>query len=77
MPCQKWQGKKEVKMVFPKKMMRKTELEAMGFPTKMLMLAYRERNQTFARKINPLATNSPIVFEVEGFQKWWNRQVTR
>ena len=64
-------------MEFPKQIMKLSELEKMGYPRQMLLRAYRERNQTFARKTNPLATNSPIVFEVEGFQKWWNRQATR
>ena len=65
------------KMEFPKPIMKTSELEEMGYPKNMLMRAYRERNQTFARKINPLASNSTIVFEVEGFIKWWNRQATR
>jgi len=70
-------GQKEEKMVFEKKIMRMSELEKMGYPKQMLLRAYRERNQSFARKINPLISNSPIVFEVEGFSKWWGRQVTR
>lgn len=61
-------------MQFPKKFMRKQELVKMGFPEAMLLRAYRERGQSFARKADPLKTNSPIVFDTDGLGKWWEKQ---
>lgn len=58
-------------MKYPKPVMRLTELkEEMGFPEEMLMNAYRAKGQTFAQKMNPLKSNSPIVFDTEEFEKW-------
>lgn len=61
-------------MNFPKRFMRKQELENMGLPEVMLLRAYREKGQTFARKADPLKTNSPIVFDTEGLGEWWEKQ---
>ncbi len=57
-------------MTYAKKVMRLTELEKDGFPKEYLMRAYRSKGQTFARKINPAARNSPIIFDTEEFDKW-------
>ena len=40
-------------MEFPKPIMRMSELVNMGFPEEYLLRAYRDKNQTFASKINP------------------------
>lgn len=57
-------------MKYPKPIMKKTELERMGFPKEYLMRAYRTRGQTFARKMNPVKENSTILFDTEEFEKW-------
>lgn len=61
-------------MEYPKKVMRMTELVKMGFPEKMLLRASQEKDQTFAWKNNPMALNSPLLFDTEGFEKWRLRQ---
>lgn len=60
-------------MEYPKQIMRMRELIEMGVPEETLQAAYRMPRQTFARKINPLKKNSPIVFDTKGFEKWWAR----
>lgn len=62
-------------MEYPSKIMRKTELVALGFPEKMLLRASREKNQTFAFKMNPFAKNSPLLFDTAGFERWRIQQV--
>lgn len=62
-------------MDYPKAIMRKTELMDLGFPEDMLLRASREKNQTFAFKLNPLAKNSPLLFDTAGFEKWRMQQV--
>ena len=57
-------------MVYPKPFMRLQELCRMGLSKEFLFEAYRSKGQTFAQKINPLKSNSPIVFDTEGFEKW-------
>lgn len=61
-------------MTFPKRFMKKAELEQMGIPKPMLERAYREPGQDFARRTQ-LKENSSIIFDTEGFAKWWKRQV--
>lgn len=62
-------------MTYPKQVMRLSELEALGFPKEMLMRAYNSREQNFANKVNPFKKNSPIIFDVEGFENWRLKQV--
>lgn len=62
-------------MKYPKKIMRKSELIKLGFPEALLDRAYRHRGQTFAMKLNPLKTNSVIVFDTEGFEEWRLEQI--
>ena len=62
-------------MVFPKPVMRKSQLIKMGFSPKLLDAAFRERGQKFAYKINPGKQNSPIVFETDGFQIWLAKRI--
>lgn len=61
-------------MEYPKSIMRKTELMALGFPEKMLLRASREKNQTFAFKENPLSKSSPLLFDTAGLDKWLQKQ---
>lgn len=63
-------------MEFPKPIMRMSELMEMGFPEECLLRAYRDKNQTFASKINPAKSNSPIIFDTAGLEKWWIRQIS-
>lgn len=58
-------------MQYPNKIMRMTELIKMGFPEDYLMRIFRTKGQTIARKMNPSARNSPIIFDTEGLEKWW------
>ena len=62
-------------MEYPKAVMKKTELEKMGFPEEFLFRAYRVRGQTFAQKLNPAKRNSPILFDTSGFDKWRMNQL--
>lgn len=55
---------------FPKAVMRKVELRKMGFSEEILDMAYRDRRQRFAWKINPQKANSPIEFDTNGFYTW-------
>lgn len=61
-------------MEFKAPIMRSTELiTEMGFPEEYLMNIFRTPGQTIARKINPKARNSPIIFDTEGLEKWWKQ----
>ncbi len=64
-------------MKYPKPIMRKSELMKMGFPEECLMTAYRSPGQDFAHKINPARSNSAIIFETEGFEKWRKKLMRR
>lgn len=57
-------------MQYAKPVMKMSELKSMGFPEEYLMIAYRSRGQTFAWKMNPAKSNSPILFDTEGFEKF-------
>ena len=50
--------------------MRLQELYEMGLPKEFLFEAYRSKGQTFAQKINPMKSNSPIIFDTDGLEKW-------
>lgn len=54
---------------------RKRELLRQGYPPGFLDRAFRARGQRFAWKMNPLKKNSPILFDVDGFEKWKEKQV--
>ena len=41
-------------MKYPKKIMKKTELEALGFPEEYLLRVFRMKGQTVAWKMNPV-----------------------
>lgn len=57
-------------MNYPKKIMKMTELEKLGFPREHLEYAYRRKGQTFAFKMNPTKKNSAILFDTEEYEKW-------
>ena len=60
---------------FPKTIMKMSELQKMGFPETYLKRAYGDKNQTFASKMNPALTKSPIIFDTAGFKIWWEKQI--
>lgn len=62
------------RMIYPKRIMRKSELIKLGFSKTQLEIAYLSKGQSFARKINPLKRNSPILFDTEGLEKFLQRQ---
>lgn len=74
MPIKRKEGISEM-LEFPKPVMKMAELTDMGIPKEYLLKAYRDRNQTFATKIDPTKRNSPIIFDTDGFKKWWLRQI--
>jgi hypothetical protein len=57
-------------MQYAKPVMKISELKSMGFPEEYLLFAYRSKGQTFAWKMNPTKSNSPILFDTEGFEKF-------
>lgn len=57
-------------MQYPKPVMRINELIKLGFAKEYLMSAYRDKNQTFAWKINITKSNSPILFDTEGLEEY-------
>ena len=57
-------------MEYPQKIMKLTQLVKEGFPKEFLMDAFRDPEQDFAWKINPLAPNSPILFDTEAFERY-------
>ena len=61
-------------MIYPKPIMRLTELEKMGFPRESLLKAFRSPGQTFAWKNDPYKINSPVLFDVDGFETWRKKQ---
>ena len=56
-------------MKYPKKVMKKTELEEMGFPEEYLIRIFHTKGQTIAWKMSPAKSNSTILFDVEAFEK--------
>lgn len=62
-------------MIFPKPVMRISELMAMGFPREYLRRAYGTRGQRFATKTNPSKSNSAIVFDTTAFAAWMERDI--
>lgn len=53
---------------------RRSYLLSRGYPGTLLDRAYREKGQRFAFKMNPLKKNSPILFDLDGFEKWVQKQ---
>ena len=62
-------------MKFPKPIMRTSELIKMGFPEEFLRRAYGDKNQRFATKLDPMKSNSPIIYDTEGLWIWWQKQI--
>lgn len=55
---------------YPKAVMSRTELEAMGIPRGLLEIAYADPKQDFAQKVDPTRKHSKIMFITEGFEAW-------
>lgn len=62
-------------MEFPKAIMRRSELQEMGFPERLLDRAFADPTQKFAFRQQPLRQNSAILFDTSGFGKWLAKQV--
>lgn len=62
-------------MNFPRELMRITEIEReCKVSRKLLLQAYLTPGQNFAFKMNPLKSNSPIVFQTDGLKKWMDKR---
>lgn len=61
-------------MEYPKPIMKKTELQKMGFPEEYLLYVYRHPKNNFAHKMNPNKSNSHILFDTAGFERFRQRQ---
>ena len=64
-----------VDMEFPKQIMKMSELKSLGYPQPLLMEAYRDPKQNFATKIYPAKSNSTIIFDTVGFDKWIAKRI--
>lgn len=62
-------------MDYPKKIMKMSELKSLGFPQPLLMEAYRDPKQDFATKVDPSKSNSTIIFDTVGFDKWIAKRI--
>ena len=56
------------------KIVKRSYLLSRGYPGTLLDRAYHEKGQRFAFKMNPLKKNSPILFNLDGFEKWVQKQ---
>lgn len=61
-------------ITYPKAIMSRTELEAIGIPRTLLERAYADPRQDFAHKLNPTKKHSKIIFLTEGFEAWRLKQ---
>ncbi len=57
-------------MEYPKSVMSKSELMQMGFTRTYLDRVSRVKGQTFAFRMNPAKSNSPLMFDTAGFEKF-------
>lgn len=57
-------------MEYPKRIMKKSELMEMGFPSAFLEIAYHRKGQTFANKVDPSKNNSALMFDTVGLEKY-------
>lgn len=55
-------------MKYPKPVMKKTELEKMGFPEQWLLMVFRKHGQNVAWKMGN-GRNSPILFDTDALEK--------
>ena len=62
-------------MEYPKAIMNISELKCMGFPRALLLEAYRDPKQDFATKVDPSKSNSTIIFDTAGFDKWIAKRI--
>ena len=67
-------------MDYPKQKMRLSELVKMGYTKKDLRAIYKNRslNRQFsiACKMTPGVRNSPIIFDTDALEKYWNSKCT-
>ena len=62
-------------MEYPRAMMKLSQMrDELGIPEGTLREAYYTPGQTFARKMNPLKKNSPIIFDTKAFENWWTNR---
>lgn len=57
-------------MEYPKPIMSKKELMGMGFTREYLNRAASTKGQTFAFRINPRNSRSPLLFDTAGLEKF-------
>ena len=60
---------------YPKPIMKKSELLAMGFPDEYLMYIYRTPGQKVAHKLNPTKKNSPLIFDTGALEQFRQNQI--
>ena len=60
---------------YPKPIMKKSELVAMGFPDEYLMYIYWMPGQKVAHKLNPTKKNSPLLFDTEALEQFRQKQI--
>ena len=71
----KYAIEQEKNMEYPKAIMNISELKRMGFPRALLLEAYRDPKQNFATKVDPSKSNSTIIFDTAGFDKWIAKRI--
>lgn len=64
-------------MEYPKKIMRKKELIALGFPREWLQAVYETKGQSAAWKNDPTKPNSPMLFDTDELEKVRAREAKR
>lgn len=62
-------------VTYPKPVMRKAELVKLGYPEEWLMDAYNDKTQDFAWKIDPTKSNSPIIYDTDGLEKYRQKTI--
>mgnify|MGYP000236026180 FL=1 len=62
-------------MDYPKPLMRKSELIAIGFSERYLERVFRTPGQKVAHKINPGKINSPLVFDTFELEKFRQKEM--
>ena len=60
---------------FPKPWMKRGELEKLGISRVLLDRAYHAKNQTFATKVDPLKSNSAVIYYTPGLDEWMVKDI--
>lgn len=58
------------RLEYPKPVMKVYELMELGLAREFLIQAFHSPKQNFAWKMNPMAKNSPILFETNGLEEY-------